>query len=87
MLEEGDPKQTADQVAAASVAALERGRFLITTQFLAALMRASAMGGSPRDSPMFDTLLSWVASVAWLFVGPDMEKKVYNYGKEHGVGR
>lgn len=85
ILEEGDPKQTEDEVAAASVKALEKGHFLITTQFLGSAMRASSMGGSPRNNWFVDTLFSWIVAPVWLFVGPDMEGKVYNYGKKHGV--
>lgn len=85
ILEEGDPKQTEDEVAIASVKALERGEFLITTQFLGAAMRASAWGGSPRNGWILDTVFSWVTAVAWLFIGPDMEAKVFQYGKKNGV--
>lgn len=85
ILEEGDPKQTEDEVAAASIDALERGRYLITTQFLGHAMRASALGGSPRNSWVIDTLFSWITSIAWLFIGPDMESKVFKYGKQHGL--
>ncbi|GAB7348437.1 hypothetical protein MBLNU459_g6857t1 [Dothideomycetes sp. NU459] len=85
ILEEGDPKQTEDEVAAASIKALEKGHFLITTQFLGSAMRAGAMGGSPRDNWFLDTVFSWVVALVWLFIGPDMESKVYKYGKKNGV--
>ncbi|KAK4960748.1 3-dehydrosphinganine reductase [Elasticomyces elasticus] len=85
ILEESDPAQTEDQVAAAAIDGLERGYYLITTQLLGAAMRASALQGSPRNNWLVDTLFSWVTSVAWLFVGPDLESKVFQYGKEHGV--
>lgn len=85
ILEEGDPKQTEDEVATASLRALESGHFLITTQLLGAAMRASALGGSPRDNWLVDTVFSWITSIAWLFIGPDMDRKVFNYGKAHGI--
>lgn len=85
VLEEGDPKQTEDEVAEVSVKALEKGHYLIATQFLAQAMRASALGGSPRNSWLVDTVLSWITSIVWLFVGPDLERKVYNYGRKHGA--
>lgn len=85
ILEEGDPAQNEDEVAAAAIKGLERGGYLITTQFLGHAMRASALGGSPRDSWIVDTVFSWITSIAWLFIGPDMERKVYNYGKTHGL--
>lgn len=85
ILEEGDPKQTEDEVAAASVKGLERGGFLVATQFLGGAMRAGMMGGSPRTNILVDTLSSWAVSIVWLFVGPDMEGKVFNWGKKNKV--
>lgn len=85
VLEEGDLKQTEDEVAAAAVKGLEGGGFLITTQLLGSLMRAGMLGGSPRNNMFVDTLFSWLASVVWLFVGPDMEGKVFNWGKKNKV--
>jgi len=85
MLEQSDPKQTEDEVAAAAVKGLEKGNYLSTTQLLGSAMRASAFGGSPRNNWLVDTVFSWLTSVAWLFIGPDMEKKVYNYGLKNGL--
>lgn len=87
ILEEGDMSQTEDEVAIAAVKGLEKGDFMVATQFLANAMRVSMMGGSPRSGlwGVRDTILSWILSLVWLFVGPDMEKKVWKYGKEHGV--
>lgn len=85
ILEEGDPKQTEDEVAAAAVKGLEGGGFLIATQWLGSLMRGGMLGGSPRNNIFVDTLASWVASIVWLFVGPDMEGKVFNWGKKNKV--
>lgn len=85
ILEQGDPRQTEDQVAAAAIKGLERGHYMITTQFLGHVMKASTLGGSPRDRWFLDTLTSWVTSIAWLFIGPDMDAKVFAYGKKHGA--
>jgi 3-dehydrosphinganine reductase len=87
LLEKGDPAQNEDEVAAAAIKGLEKGGFLITTQLLGHAMRVSALGGSPRDSWVVDTLFSWVTAVAWLFIGPDMEGTVFNYGKKHGLAK
>ena len=84
-LEESDPRQTEDEVAVAAVKGLENGGYMIATQWLASLMRASMMGGSPRNNVFMDTIVGWVAYVAWLFIGPDLESKVYRYGEEHEV--
>ncbi|KAF2208780.1 hypothetical protein CERZMDRAFT_114310 [Cercospora zeae-maydis SCOH1-5] len=85
ILEEGDIVQDEDQVAAAAVRGLESGGYLITTQVLGHAMRVSALGGSPRNNWFVDTVFGWLVAVAWLFIGPDMEAKVYNYGKKHGI--
>jgi len=87
MLEDGDPAQTEDEVAKAAIRGLEKGHYLITTQFLGHAMRASALQGSPRNGlvGIRDTLFSWATSVAWLFIGPDMERKVWNWGRQNGV--
>lgn len=87
ILEADDPVSTEDEVAIASVKALEKGDYMITTQFLSHAMRASTLGGSPRNGlwGVRDMLFSWATAVAWLFIGPDMESKVYQYGKKNGV--
>lgn len=63
ILEEGDPKQNEDEVAAASVKGLEKGGYLISTQMLGEAMRVSMLGGSPRNNWILDTMFSWVVSV------------------------
>lgn len=84
-LEETDPRQTEDEVAAAAVSGLEKGGYLIATQWLAQIMRAGMLGGSPRNNAFVDTIVGWVAYIVWLFVGPDLESKVYNYGQTNEV--
>lgn len=85
ILEEADKPQTPDEVAAISIKALERGDYLITTMLLGTIMKASALGVSARNSIVFDTLASWVSSLAFLFVGPDLRSKSWNWGKQNGV--
>lgn len=85
ILEKGDPAQNEDEVAKAAIAGLENGGYLITTQMLGHAMRASALGGSPRNNWFIDTIFSWITSIAWLFIGPDLEGKVFSYGKKHGA--
>lgn len=86
ILEEGDTIQNEDEVADAAVKGLERGEFMIPTAWLGYLMQAGMLGGSARGRLIVDTVMSWVASLAWLFVGPDMDGKVWKYGKTKGVG-
>jgi 3-dehydrosphinganine reductase len=85
ILESGDPKQTEDEVADAALNGLQRGDYVITTQWLGHAMRVSALGGSPRNGwGIVDVLFGWVTGIAWLFIAPDMESKVWKWGKEHG---
>jgi 3-dehydrosphinganine reductase len=85
LLEEADKPQTPEDVAKISIQGLERGEYMITTMLIASLMKATAMGASPRNSIIWDTLLSWVGSVAFLFVVPDLTRKVWKWGRDHGV--
>lgn len=84
-LEKDDGIQTEDEVAAAAIAGLEAGGFIITTLFSGHAMRAAALGPSPKNNWFLDILFSWVAAVIWLFVTPDLEGKVYQYGRQHGT--
>jgi 3-dehydrosphinganine reductase len=84
ILEESDPVQTPDVVAAKSIAGLERGEYLVTVALLGAAMRGCAWGGSKRNNFVLDTLMTWISSIVWLFVGPDLDGKVKAYGKKHG---
>lgn len=85
LLEEGDMSQTEEQVAEASIKGLESGGFLISTQLLGSAMRAGMLGGSPRNNWLIDTLFGWLIYPAWLFIGPDMESKVYKFGMKNKV--
>jgi 3-dehydrosphinganine reductase len=87
MLEEGDPNQSSEEVADISIKSLEAGNYLTTLAFLGHVMRSLSLNGSPRNGllGLRDVLLGAVSNIAILFIGPDMEKKVRNFGKEHGV--
>ncbi|KAF2862732.1 NAD(P)-binding protein [Piedraia hortae CBS 480.64] len=85
LLEESDPKQTAEEVAEAAVRGLERGGGLVTTQWLGLAMKTGQLGNSPRSRVLLETALSWVVSVVWLVVGPQMEGTVFRYGRGNDV--
>jgi 3-dehydrosphinganine reductase len=87
ILEEDDKPQLPEEVAAISIKALERGEYMITTMLLGTLMKASAMGASPRNSILRDTIASWVSSLAFLHVIPDLSRKAWRWGRVHGVPR
>ncbi|KAK2873524.1 3-dehydrosphinganine reductase [Arthroderma sp. PD_2] len=87
LLEEADKPQTPEEVARISIKGLERGDYMITTMFIASMMKAAAMGSSPRNNIIIDTLTSMVSAIAFLFVIPDLTGKVWNWGRTHGVPR
>ena len=84
-LEEADKPQSPDEVAAISIKALERGDYLITTMLLGAVMKASALGVSRRNSIILDTLASWVSSLVFLVVSPDLSGKAWKWGRQNGL--
>lgn len=84
-LEEGDAGQTAEEVARISIARLEKGDEMITTTFITRLVMTSMLGGSIRNGwALLDTLLSWIMSVAMVFVRKDMDSKVRKWSRENG---
>ena len=85
LLEEADKPQTEDEVAAAAVSGLEKGQYLITTAFLGSLQKWASLAGSPRNNVVVDTFMSLVANIAFLFVQPDLDGKVFKWGKEKGM--
>lgn len=85
ILEDVDPVQTPDAGAAAAIAGLERGEYLVVTNWLGRLMRGSAWMGSPRSNWLIELLTAWLSAIVWLFIGPDMERTVWNYGKRWGL--
>jgi 3-dehydrosphinganine reductase len=84
ILEDSDPKQTPDQVAAASIAGLERGDYLVTVGLLGSAMRACAWGGSMRNNFVVDTAMTWITSLIWPIIYSDLNGKVSSYRKKHG---
>ncbi|KAK3302499.1 uncharacterized protein B0T15DRAFT_514530 [Chaetomium strumarium] len=58
-LEKDEPPETPDTVARRAIAGLEKGEYFVAVSFLGTLMRCGVMGGSPRNSWVFDTLLGW----------------------------
>jgi 3-dehydrosphinganine reductase len=85
MLEEADKPQTPEQVAQIAIAALERGEYLITTMFVGNIMKGTALGPSPRNAIIGDTLLSWLSNLVFLQVIPDLRNKAFNWGKTNGL--
>jgi 3-dehydrosphinganine reductase len=84
-LEDSDPEQTELEAATAAVQGLESGNYFTATNWLGELMRISSLGGSPRDNILKDTLGQWLTSLVWLFVAPDLDSKVWSWGKKEGM--
>ena len=86
LLEEGDESQTPNQAAVGAITGLEQGQAMITTQkLMGEVLKACAWQGSRRDRPFLNTAMSWVIGLVWLFVGWDMEKKVWKLGEREGL--
>ena len=84
-LEEADKPQTPLEVAKISISGLERGEYLITTNFVGSVMKGTAFGPSPKNSIVGDTLLSWLSNLVFLQVIPDLRSKAFTWGKQNGV--
>ncbi|KAF2797605.1 3-ketodihydrosphingosine reductase, Tsc10 [Melanomma pulvis-pyrius CBS 109.77] len=85
LLEATDPIQSEIEAATAAIRGLENGNYMTATNWLAELMRISSLGGSPKDNLIKDTVGQWLTSIVWLFVGPDLESKVWGWGKKEGM--
>jgi 3-dehydrosphinganine reductase len=85
LLESTDPVQSEAECATACIQGLEAGNYLTATNWLCKLMRLSALAGSPRNNWVVDVCGQWVASIAWIFVLPDLESKVWGWGKKEGM--
>ncbi|KAG5299376.1 3-ketodihydrosphingosine reductase tsc10 [Histoplasma capsulatum G186AR] len=84
-LEESDKPQTPDEVAAISIRGLERGQYMITTMAVGTIMKANSMGGSYRNNAIFDTLATWMSSLIFLQVVPDLRGRAFRWGRVNGI--
>ncbi|KAF7523331.1 hypothetical protein PCG10_006735 [Penicillium crustosum] len=84
-LEEADKPQTPSEVAQISIRALERGEYLITTNLVGSIMKGTALGPSPKNSIVGDTMLSWLSNLVFLQVIPDLRSKTFAWGKQNGI--
>lgn len=84
-LESSDPKQTETEAATAAVKGLEAGDFMTPTNWLVHLMRWGTMSGSQRNNIVVDTVMAWIATIIWLIMVPDLNGKVWGWGKKNGM--
>ncbi|KAI1082208.1 short-chain dehydrogenase [Whalleya microplaca] len=84
IIEDGDPVQTPDVVAAKAIQGLEKGHFFITVAFLGHIFRWGVLGGSPRTNLVLDTIMACFVPFIWIFVLPDIFGKVRKYATKNG---
>jgi 3-dehydrosphinganine reductase len=84
-LESSDPKQTETEAATAAIKGLEAGNFMTPTNWLVHLMRWGTMSGSQRNNIVVDTIMAWIATIVWLVMVPDLNGKVWSWGKKNGM--
>lgn len=84
-LEKDEPPETPDTVARRAIEGLERGEYFVPVSFLGNLMRCGVLGGSQRNSWLWDTLLGWLVPVIYFFVLRGMNGRVRAWGRGEGV--
>jgi 3-dehydrosphinganine reductase len=84
-IEASDTRQTELAAATAAVQGLEAGNYMTATSWLVQLMRWGQLGGSERNNLVVDTLGAWLTAIVWLFMIPDLNGKVWNWGKKNGM--
>jgi 3-dehydrosphinganine reductase len=85
LLESSDPKQSESDAAIAAVSGLENGNYMTTTNWMIGLLRWGSLGSSQRNNVIVDTLMSWIVSIVWLVMVPDLNSKVWGWGKKEGM--
>jgi len=78
-LEGSDMGQTAEQVSKAVLKGLDKGEFLITTEFFGNFARNSMKGFSPGNNILVDTVLGVLGGIIWPFVRFDFDLKVKRF--------
>ncbi|RVD83761.1 uncharacterized protein DFL_005539 [Arthrobotrys flagrans] len=66
--EEDDKPQTPEDVAKYCLEELQRGQTLPVTTFLARAARSALVGPTPRVGFLFETLLTWICTIVYIFV-------------------
>jgi 3-dehydrosphinganine reductase len=84
MLEADDPQMTPEQVAKATIRELEKGKHMVTVNWLGKIIHAAGSMLSVRDGGIIDTLLSSTIQLATPFVNWDLEGKVKRWAKDKG---
>lgn len=83
-MEESDPEQTPDEVAAAAIKGLEAGQYFITVNILGKLMRWAGLAYSERNNWLLDFLGAALMQIISPFFLVDMYMKTSNHLKLYG---
>jgi 3-dehydrosphinganine reductase len=84
-LEASDPQQTELEAATAAVKGLEGGNYMTPTNWIVSLMRLGALSGSQKNNIVVDTIGAWIVTLVWLIMIPDLNSKVWAWGKKNGM--
>ncbi len=84
-IEKTDPKQTELEAATAAIKGLERGNFMTPTNWLAYFLCWGMLGNSERSNVLLDLVGQWLTTLVWLVMIPDLNGKVWAWGKKHGM--
>ncbi|KAK7953606.1 short chain dehydrogenase domain-containing protein [Apiospora saccharicola] len=84
VIEADDPVQSPEEVASRAIQGLENGDYMVTVGLLGRFFQWSALGGSPRNSWIVDTVIGGMAQVIWMYVVPDIFGKIRKFMKQHG---
>ena len=64
---------------------LENGNYMTTTNWMIDVLRWGNLGGSQRNNMVVDTVMAWIISFVWLIMIPDLNGKVWGWGKKEGM--
>ncbi|KAK6355759.1 3-dehydrosphinganine reductase [Orbilia javanica] len=83
--EEDDKPQTPEDVAKYCLEELQRGQTLPVSSFIARAARAASVGPTPRVGFLFETLLTWVCTIVYIFVRGGHDGLVLKERKAKGL--
>ncbi|KAK6500381.1 3-dehydrosphinganine reductase [Arthrobotrys musiformis] len=82
--EEDDVPQTPEDVAKYCLEELQRGQTLPVSSFIARAARSAMVGPTPRVGFFFETLLTWICTIVFLFVRRGHDRLVLQEKKAKG---
>lgn len=74
---------SAKHVAQMIISGLKKGYFIITMDAQTALLLNNMRGPSPKDSPVWDWMLGFIAALVWPLFRAWSDRKTIDYGKKH----